>query len=79
MKTATVHEAKTHLSKLLAEVEKGEEVVICRSSVPVARLSALRPTAKPRPRIGVITSAPIRCSDDCFEPLSDGELKDWGL
>ncbi len=38
-----VHEAKTHLSRLLDSVERGEEVVIMRSNVPVARLVASRP------------------------------------
>lgn len=33
-----VHEAKTHLSRLLAEVEAGDEIVIARGGVPVARL-----------------------------------------
>lgn len=38
MKTVNVHEAKTHLSRLLARVEAGEEVVIARAGRPVARL-----------------------------------------
>ncbi|MEA2688758.1 MAG: hypothetical protein QOJ39_2303 [Candidatus Eremiobacteraeota bacterium] len=38
MRTVNVHEAKTHLSTLLASVEAGEEVVIARSGRPVARL-----------------------------------------
>lgn len=33
-----IHEAKTHLSRLLQQVEEGEEVVICRAGVPVASL-----------------------------------------
>ena len=33
-----VHEAKTHLSRLLEKVAKGEEVVIMRANVPVAKL-----------------------------------------
>lgn len=37
-KTVNVHEAKTHLSKLLERVEAGEEVVIARAGRPVARL-----------------------------------------
>ena len=37
-KTVNMHEAKTNLSALLALVEKGEEVVICRANKPVARL-----------------------------------------
>ncbi|MGI4895984.1 MAG: type II toxin-antitoxin system Phd/YefM family antitoxin [Janthinobacterium lividum] len=36
--TVNVHEAKTHLSRLLEAVERGEEVVIARSGKPVARL-----------------------------------------
>ena len=39
MKHYTVHEAKTHLSRLLRRAEAGEEVVITRSGLPVARLS----------------------------------------
>lgn len=42
-----VHEAKTHLSKLLERVERGEEVVIARAGRPVARLTAIE---KPRGR-----------------------------
>jgi len=33
-----VHEAKTHFSKLLARVLKGEEIIICKAGKPVARL-----------------------------------------
>ncbi len=33
-----VHEAKTHLSKLLARVEKGERITVARAGKPVARL-----------------------------------------
>jgi prevent-host-death family protein len=38
MRTVNIHEAKTHLSTLLAAVEGGEEVIIARSGRPVARL-----------------------------------------
>ncbi|MFP4520279.1 MAG: type II toxin-antitoxin system Phd/YefM family antitoxin [Oceanicaulis sp.] len=41
MKTVTVHYAKTHLSRLLKEVEAGETVVICRGKTEVARLDAV--------------------------------------
>lgn len=36
--TVNIHEAKTHLSKLLERVEAGEEVIIARAGRPVARL-----------------------------------------
>ena len=43
MKLVSVHEAKTHLSALLAEIERtGEEVVICRHAKPVASLTPYR-------------------------------------
>src|ERR1700740_3678648 len=45
MVTVNIHEAKTHFSKLVAKVEAGEEVVIARDGVPVARLTAIRPHA----------------------------------
>ncbi len=39
----TIHEAKTHLFKLIAAVERGEEVVIARRDKPVARLVLEKP------------------------------------
>ncbi len=41
MKTVNVHEAKTTLSRLLEEVERGERVVIARNGHPVAELTAI--------------------------------------
>lgn len=38
MKIVNVHEAKTHLSRLLRRVAEGEEIVIARSGKPIARL-----------------------------------------
>lgn len=40
-----VHEAKTHLSKLLERVEQGETIVIARAGKPVAELTAVKPKA----------------------------------
>lgn len=42
MATVNVHDAKTHLSKLLEQVEAGDEVIIARAGKPVARLVAYR-------------------------------------
>jgi prevent-host-death family protein len=38
MKQVNVHEAKTHLSRLLEEVEAGEDIVVARNGRPIARL-----------------------------------------
>jgi prevent-host-death family protein len=43
-----VHAAKTHLSRLLEEVEAGEEIVLARSGRPVARLIPFKPRHDPR-------------------------------
>jgi prevent-host-death family protein len=43
-----VHEAKTHLSRLIERVEAGEEIVLARSGRPVARLVPYRVRTKPR-------------------------------
>lgn len=44
-----VHEAKTHLSRLLKRVTMGEEITISRAGVPVARLIAAGPLEGTRP------------------------------
>jgi len=43
-----IHEAKTHLSRLVEQVEAGEEVVIARAGRPVARLVGLHVRIRPR-------------------------------
>lgn len=40
-KTVNIHEAKTHFSKLLAAVAKGQRVTICKDGTPVAQLGPL--------------------------------------
>ncbi len=48
MRKVNVHEAKTHLSRLLVDVEGGEEIQIARAGKPVARLVPERRTGQPR-------------------------------
>lgn len=82
MLKVTTHEAKTQLSRLIAKVREGEEVLICRGDQPAARLVSAResePSAPARPPVGTITSAPIHVSDDAFEPMDDETLHQWGL
>jgi prevent-host-death family protein len=80
MKAVTTHEAKTQLSRLLAEVEAGDEVTICRGDVPVARLVGIDKKARAsRPMVGTKTSAAVVVEKDAFAPLSDDELLLWGI
>lgn len=47
-RTVDVHEAKTHLSRLLEAVEAGEDVVIARAGEPIARLVPVAARTEPR-------------------------------
>jgi len=62
-----VHEAKTHLSRLLERVERGEEIVIARAGKPVAKLVPIEPRA--RRGMGGKYKGQIWMSDDFDEPL----------
>ncbi|GAA1503275.1 type II toxin-antitoxin system Phd/YefM family antitoxin [Nocardioides humi] len=69
-----VHEAKTNLSRILARVEAGEEIIIARGGKPVARLE---PFTAPEIRLGFLDLPAI--PDEFFAPLADEELAAWGL
>jgi len=73
-----VHQAKTELSKLLVEVERGAEVVIARSGVPVAKLVPFPASAGTRFRVDTWKGR-VQIAPDFDAPLSDAELADWGL
>lgn len=47
-RTYNIHEAKTQLSKLLEQVERGDDVIIARAGVPVARLVPVAPPVTER-------------------------------
>ena len=79
VKTVTAHQAKTHLSRLLKEVQAGETVIILSGSAPVARLTAIRKEQAVRPPVGTMTSPEVRYTEDAFRPLIDDELQAWGL
>jgi prevent-host-death family protein len=64
-----IHEAKTHLSKYLAKVEKGETILLCRRNEPIAEIRPLSARRKPRP-IG-LDEGKIKLGPEFFEPLSD--------
>ena len=74
MATVNVHQAKTHLSRLLAQVEAGEEVVIARNGTPVARLVPCKESGKRR--FGAMEGRLV-VPDSFFEPLPETELEAW--
>jgi len=79
MKTVTTHSAKTHLSRLLKEVQNGETVIILHGADPVAQLTSAGRRKRMRPDVGVVTSEPVTYSEGTFAPLSEEALKEWGL
>ena len=80
MQAITTHDAKTHLSRYLSEVEQGQEFQICRGRKPVALLLPIPDQARePRPKVGDIEGEPFDFPPAAFAPLTCKELKDWGL
>ena len=68
-----VHEAKTHLSRLLDEAHAGKEIILAKAGKPYARLMPLAaaPASRQPGRL------PGRLGDGFFEPLPVGELDAW--
>jgi prevent-host-death family protein len=75
MPTYTVHQAKTNLSKLLAEAEAGEDVVIARGDTPVARLTPIGDD-KPKREFGACKGQ-FTVPDSFWDPLPEDELRRW--
>jgi prevent-host-death family protein len=48
MRVSNMHEAKTHLSRLVERAAQGEEIIIAKAGKPLARLVAYTPKLKPR-------------------------------
>ena len=64
MKTVNIHEAKTHLSKLVDEAAKGESFVIAEAGKPIAKVTALHaPTSTQMRRLGFMAGQ-ISVPDD---------------
>jgi len=66
-KSVNIHEAKTHLSRLVDEAADGREIVIARAGKPIARLVALE--QKPRPKVFGLLRGKIRVARDFDAPL----------
>jgi prevent-host-death family protein len=63
MAIVNVHQAKTHLSQLLQDVQQGQEVVIARSGVPIARLVPWKPEGLPVAAPGAMRGQIVMASD----------------
>lgn len=70
MQLVNIHEAKTHLSRLLEAVQAGEDVVIAKAGAPIVRLV---PYAPPRPHIAPPGAMEGEgwIADDFDDPIDD--------
>ena len=78
MRQVNMHEAKTHLSRLVEEAAAGSGFVICKAGRPMVRVTALddgdgRET--PRRRLGLLAGQ-CQVPDD-FDQLATAEIADW--
>lgn len=77
MTIVSVHEAKTHLSRLIEKVLAGEKVVIARNREPVVQIIPARSAPAKTRRIGA-WKGKVSLGKRFFEPLPDDELAAWG-
>ncbi len=71
-KVVNVHEAKTHLSRLLEEVLAGQEIILAKGGKPCAKLVPIGPV--PPRELGFLK---MKIPPEFFEPLPEDELKRW--
>lgn len=75
----TVHQAKTHFSRLLKEAEAGKEVIVMRGKKPVAKIVPVEDHKERAPfRLLGAYRGKINWDDDAFAPLTDEELVEMG-
>lgn len=78
MTIVTIHKAKTELSKLLARVEAGEEIVIARGDLPIAKLVPFEPQKQAVRGYGRFAHLRDKIPTDVFlQPMSQDELDAW--
>ena len=77
VRQVNVHQAKTELSRLLLDVERGDEVVIARNGAPVARLVPFQAARAKRLRVDTWKGR-VQMAVDFDAPLTDAELEPWG-
>ena len=71
MHQVNIHEAKTHFSKLLREVQNGNEVIIAKGNKPIAKLVSIEQVNRGR-KIGTAKDK-VRIAEDFDAPLNDFE------
>ena len=76
MRQVNIHEAKTHLSQLVEDAARGDEIIIAKAGKPMVRLVAVDADTSPRRR-GFLKGK-IWIADDFDAPLPDESLHSFG-
>lgn len=77
MTIVTILEAQKRLSRLIARAEKGEEIIITRGKIPVAKLVAVK--ASLRRRAPGRLKGKLCAAAQFFEPMSADDATEWGI
>lgn len=73
MRSVNIHEAKTHLSRLVQEAARGEPFIIAKAGRPLVRVVPLEPAAPATHRLGFMRDADTRIPDD-FDTMCQEEI-----
>jgi antitoxin (DNA-binding transcriptional repressor) of toxin-antitoxin stability system len=71
-----IHDAKTHLSRYIEQVEQGEVVVVCRHNKPVAEIRVIANHVPVARKEGLLKGR-VRWSPGTFAPMTDEELAEF--
>jgi prevent-host-death family protein len=77
MRMVNVHQAKTHLSRLIDEAHAGETIVLAKAGKPWARLMPLAPPVPQRIPGRLRSLGPLSQPDVLLEPMDPSELDSW--
>ncbi len=68
-----IHEAKTHLSRYLAQLDEHEVIILCKRNVPIAEIRPLPRHIEEKREVGFFKGQ-FSVPQSFFEPLSDAIL-----
>ena len=73
MSTINIHDAKTHLSRLIEQAAQGQQVIIAKAGKPLVKLTALEAPAHPR-RLGFLRGQIAVPADFDFDTMGANEI-----
>ncbi len=69
-----IHEAKTHLSRYLEQLAKGETIMLCKRNIPIAEIRPIHPRREHKRPLG-LAKGDFEVGREFFEPLPQGMLE----